>query len=256
MLVENSVFHEKVSWLWTMKRLSLLLVLGMTVGCAPETVTVRSAPQFDPQTIHVIAILPLQSLATPQRVYQSGQESSFQGGGMFEFSRSIEVNSPSASDRLPLKTMTVPKHVPNKISHMIYTKLKQRVGVQWISPEKVLELKDVNGEGREVENDFKRIGSRLSADAVIQGLVRIYRERESKYGGNPAAVGFDLQLIDTNTGATLWVGSYYEEQKPLTEDFQGFFERGGIFVTAEELAQSGVTRLMKQFPVGVTPSAE
>ena len=102
-----------------------------------------------------------------------------------------------------------------------------------------------------------RIGKRLSADAVIQGLVRIYRERDgSRIAANPAAVGFDLQLIDTNTGDTLWVGEYYEEQKPFTEVVQGFFERGGTFVTAEELAQSGVARLMKQFPIGVLPSPE
>ncbi len=257
MLVEITVFHKKVSWLCTMRLFCTLLGVILMVGCGPETVTVRSAPQFNPYTIQSIAIMPLRSLSTPQQAYQGRQGSSFQGGGMFEYSRSIGVNSPPTPDRGYNKTMTVPMYAPKKISHMIYSKLKRRGGVHWISPEEVLRLKEETGEGDDVGNATTRIGKQLSADAVIQGLVRIYRERDgSRIAANPAAVGFDLQLIDTNTGDTLWVGEYYEEQKPFTEDVQGFFERGGTFVTAEELAQSGVARLMKQFPIGVLPSPE
>ena len=43
---------------------------------------------------------------------------------------------------------------------------------------------------------------------------------------------------------------YFEEQKPLTQDLQGFFERGGRWVTAEELARSGVKRVMQRLPLG------
>ena len=258
-----SASYQLKVWLRTIVLWSAFLVMSPMVGCAPETVTVRAVPEFNPFTIQSIAIMPLQSLSTPQRAYQGRQNSSFQGGGMFEYSRSIEVNAPPTPDRGSNKTVTVPTYVPQKISHMIYTELKQRRGVRWISPEAVLQLEAVlrlnegTQDSDDVKNISKRVGQRLSVDAVIQGLVRIYRERDgSRIAANPAAVGFDLQLIDSKTGDILWVGEFYEEQKPLTEDVQGFFERGGTFVTAEELAKSGVARLMNQFPIGVSPPSE
>jgi len=48
----------------------------------------------------------------------------------------------------------------------------------------------------------------------------------------------------------LWVGDFFEEQKPLTHDFKGFLERGGTFVTAEELARAGVARVLQSLPLG------
>jgi hypothetical protein len=48
----------------------------------------------------------------------------------------------------------------------------------------------------------------------------------------------------------LWVGNYYEQQKPMTQDFLGFVQHGGVFVTAEELAQFGADEVLKRFPFG------
>ena len=46
------------------------------------------------------------------------------------------------------------------------------------------------------------------------------------------------------------MGDYFEEQKPLTEDLKGFLERGGKWVTAEELARSGAKQVMQRLPLG------
>ena len=86
---------------------------------------------------------------------------------------------------------------------------------------------------------------------MIVGQVRVYRERVGQqFAAIPAAVGFDVQIINAQDGTVVWMGDYFEEQKPLTQDLQGFFERGGRWVTAEELARSGVKRVMQRLPLG------
>jgi len=47
------------------------------------------------------------------------------------------------------------------------------------------------------------------------------------------------------TGKSCGKGNYYEKQRPMTEDFMGFIQRHGVFVTAEELAIYGVARLYR-----------
>ena len=76
----------------------------------------------------------------------------------------------------------------------------------------------------------ERVGSRLGADP-------------------PAAVGFEVKLVAPD-GMVLWVGNYYEKQRPMTEDFAGFIQRYGVFVTAEELAAYGAAELADVFPFG------
>jgi hypothetical protein len=97
----------------------------------------------------------------------------------------------------------------------------------------------------------QEVGTRLEVDGVLTGLVRTYREREgSKLGAKPAAVGFEVYLVRPSDGTVLWTGEFFEEQKPLTQDVAGFFEKGGGFVTADELAELGVQKVMNAFPVG------
>jgi hypothetical protein len=80
--------------------------------------------------------------------------------------------------------------------------------------------------------------------------VLVFQERKgNKLGGETAAVGFEIKLISAD-GTPLWAGNYYEKQKPLTEDAKGFAERGGVFVTADELAEYGATHLVDRFPFG------
>src|SRR5205823_12553298 len=99
----------------------------------------------------------------------------------------------------------------------------------------------------------KRMLSQLSADAVLVGRVLVYQERGgSKWGGEPASVGFEVKLLGPD-GTTLWVGNYYERQLPMNQDLVGFFQHGGLFVTAEELAEYGVERLIKKFPFSGRP---
>ena len=69
-------------------------------------------------------------------------------------------------------------------------------------------------------------------------------------GAKPAAVGFEMFLVRPSDGTILWKGEFFEEQKPLTQDIVGFFEKSGGFVTAQELSELGVKKVMEAFPVG------
>jgi hypothetical protein len=97
----------------------------------------------------------------------------------------------------------------------------------------------------------QEVGDRLKVDGVLMGLVRTYRERDgTRIGAKPAAVGFEVFLVQPADGVVLWKGEFFEEQKPLTQDVVGFFEKSGGFVRAKELSELGVQKVMKAFPVG------
>lgn len=94
------------------------------------------------------------------------------------------------------------------------------------------------------------LAKQLKADAALIGQVLVYQERSgSRLGADPpATVGFEVKLV-AGDGQLLWVGNYYERQRPMTEDFMGFIQRWA-FVTAEELAQYGTGEILDQFPFG------
>ncbi len=148
----------------------------------------------------------------------------------------------------------MPDSVPGMIRHMVYSQLRLKPRIQVISPETVGQILDSQGGSAQARNrreSARLLGERLGVDAVLEGVVRVYREREgTKFAAHPAAVGFEIRLVGAKDGRVLWVGDYFEEQKPLTHDFKGFLERGGTFVTAEELARTGVVRVLQSLPLG------
>lgn len=215
----------------------LLWVMMMSgLGCVPDTVTVQTAPQVNFAAIRTVAVLPFDGLSTPQQTYSETSNQLFGNQGFYEADRNFrETTSPTLPKGPPIKTMTVPPEVAAKITRMVYAKLSLRPGLTLLPPEQI------------------QPGVKLSVDAVLKGTVLVYREREgSKIAANPAAVGFEVKLVEPMTGEVLWAGNYYEEQKPMNEDFLGFIERRGLFVSAEELAQYGVDHLMKRLPLGLT----
>ena len=95
------------------------------------------------------------------------------------------------------------------------------------------------------------IAQRLGADAALSGKVLVYQERVGgRFGADPpAVVGFEAKLVAPD-GNLLWEGNYYEKQRPMTEDVMGFIRRYGMFVTADELAAYGASKLAEDLPVG------
>lgn len=231
--------------------LSLIILMGGMTACAPDTVSVQRSHQFSPKSIKRIALLPFSALPGSRGVYQSVGEGPSPNLGTSEIRQSFD----STSGPLPLRshstTIAVPESAPNLITHMVFSNLVSRPGLQTIAPE-IAAASIPNGmavsELMKSKGEIQRLGKSLAVDAILYGVVRVYRERAgTKLAAIPAAVGFEVSLIDGRTGLVLWKGDYFEEQKPLTEDVRGFFSRGGTFVTAEELARSGVHRVMERF---------
>jgi hypothetical protein len=99
----------------------------------------------------------------------------------------------------------------------------------------------------------RSVGEKTGGDAILTGVVTRFEEREGGPVGikKPASVGFEARLISTKDGTILWTGKYAETQKSLTEDLSMIFifiQRGGKWLTAEQLARYGVSEMLKTLP--------
>ena len=100
---------------------------------------------------------------------------------------------------------------------------------------------------------MKTIGQELKADGVVWGGVFRYQNRKGTGYGvqEPASVSLDLHLLRVSDGAIVWKAQSTQTQKSLTEDLFQLGEvtkRGLRWLTAEELAKSGLAEMVKPFP--------
>lgn len=228
--------------------LSSLVLCASGVACAPDTVTVRSHPQFAPHAITKVAIAPFRAFEGTQGAVQTfrftppDQDSS-------GIRRSLGGDVLSGPDRTRVTSVSIPALVPEAIRRMVYSRLTWRSHIQ-VSLTDTVPYAPQEGE-RAGEYHVQSPEQQSAVEAVLEGVVHVYREREGPpFAAISAAVGFELQLRDVRDGSVLWVGEYFEEQKPLTQDIEGFFARGGMMVTAEDLARDGVVRVLQRLPLG------
>lgn len=97
------------------------------------------------------------------------------------------------------------------------------------------------------------MGKESGADAVLSGVVYRFRQRVGTGVSvqTPASVGFGVHLIRCADGALLWADHFDETQQNLSENLlklRTFVERGGRWLTVEELAAHGLTEVMSAFP--------
>ena len=95
------------------------------------------------------------------------------------------------------------------------------------------------------------LGELVYADALISGRLLRFRERVGEEWGiqSPASVAFVIDLWDAKRGDLIWSGQFDETQKPLSQNIFAlgeFTQRGGRWLTAEELALEGVKKAMNQ----------
>ncbi|NJL18314.1 MAG: hypothetical protein HC938_15245 [Nitrospira sp.] len=149
--------------------------------------------------------------------------------------------------------MIVPGFAAEKVTELFWSRLQDRKGIS-VSYPLVNRLESALGQSESVNGASEKAAAetakRLKVDAVLIGLVSAYQERVgSRLGANPAAtVGFEARVVAVD-GKVLWIGRYYERQRPMTEDLIGFLQRW-TFVTAGELAEYGVDEVLKEFPFG------
>jgi len=99
-----------------------------------------------------------------------------------------------------------------------------------------------------------QMGKKLGADAVVSGKIFRFQQRvgTSYSVETPASVAFSMYLLRVVDGDMIWAGNFDETQQPLSENLlqiSKWAKRGGRFLTSEELAHSGLTKVMAAFPV-------
>lgn len=87
----------------------------------------------------------------------------------------------------------------------------------------------------------------LGADSLFVTKVSRYIERKGSEMGveEPASVSLTFELYETGTAKILWLYQYGETQQPLLYDvskIKKFVERGGKWVTADELALEAIEK--------------
>jgi hypothetical protein len=229
-----------------MVTLSLLMVTGL--GCSGAKVTTQASSELARYQVRTMALLPFTAMGTPQ-VRDTGDRylSTPQGARASD----IALDIPSNVESPIRQTVTVPRDAAEKITQLFWVRLRNRQGVTVLSPSDAAKAPPVASPKTTPESAAAETAKTLRADAALMGKVLVYQERVgSRLGANPpATVGFEVKLVASD-GQVLWVGNYYEKQKPMTQDFLGFVQHGGGFVTADNLAHYGVESMLKDFPFG------
>ncbi|MFC1813992.1 hypothetical protein ACFL03_15005 [Thermodesulfobacteriota bacterium] len=111
--------------------------------------------------------------------------------------------------------------------------------------------------GKKIElserNLLVETGRDLGADAVMVGHLYRFKERVGTgYSADTtASVAFDLDFVRVVDGRLIWNSHFDETQLSLSENLLNlgkFMKRKGRFVTAEELAISGLEGMFETFP--------
>jgi hypothetical protein len=231
-----------------------ILAAGLTVvlaaGCSGWKVTTESSDILPRYTVRSMALVPFASITTPQVRDQ--------GSPFFSTPQSIRqhdmsVAIPGDAEPPSRQAASVPASAAERVTQLFWKHLQSRDGLHMMSLRESAKASAVDGVLAKARPEAlaAAVARTLKADAALMGYVSMYQERVgSRLGANPAAsVGFEVKVVAAD-GQVLWVGNYYERQRPLTEDVIGFVQRFGMFVTAEELAEYGVDELMKEFPFG------
>ena len=153
----------------------------------------------------------------------------------------------------------VPVDVPGKITSWLFDRIRENKRYEMIGPNQAkgafasIVSSDQEISDREV---FVRIGQSFSADAVIVGYIYRWREREgTNYSvSRPASVAFDLYLIEPEEGIILWGDKFDKTQKSLSEnilDVGTFLKGKGRWMTADELAELGMSELLNKSPLEI-----
>ena len=233
---------------WLMALMGLALLTG--AGCSGSKVVTKSSVELPRYQIRTLALVPFTTLATPQVRDVVDQTASAPAGARRS---DMALAVPPNTEQLLRQTVTVPTRAGETVTQLLWSRLKSRQGVTVLSPSEAAKAlaSSVTAQLPAGQARAVTVAKQLKADAALIGQVLVYQERVGgRFGASPpATVGFEAKVIAAD-GQVLWEGNYYEKQRPMTEDFVGFIQRHGVFVTAEELAIYGVDHLLREFPFG------
>jgi hypothetical protein len=145
------------------------------------------------------------------------------------------------------------------LSDLLYSTAAALPKWQIVSDREVQEVLAMVPRGTEV-NRVRRLGEMVYADGVFSARIVRFRERVGEEWGakSPASVAFVVDLWDAKRGDIIWSGQFDETQKPLSENIFAigeFTQRGGKWLTAEELTHEGVKKAVSQLHQLLYPRA-
>ena len=212
--------------------------------------TTKASSDLARYQIRTIALVPFTILATPQVRDVVDQAFSMPSGARRS---DMAIAVPPNTDQLVRETVTVPMTAGDTVTQLLWSRLKARQGVTVLAPSEAAKVLASQSTTQSPAGQLPAVAvaKQLKVDASLIGQVLMYQERVGgRFGASPpATVGFEAKVIAAD-GQVLWVGNYYERQRPMIEDVMGFIQRHGMFVTAEELATYGVEHLLLEFPFG------
>jgi hypothetical protein len=231
-----------------------MAIVGLTVlvvgGCSGSKVTTKASSDLARYQIRTIALVPFTILATPQVRDVVDQAFSMPSGARRS---DMAIAVPPNTDQLVRETVTVPMTAGDTVTQLLWSRLRTRQGVTVLAPSEAAKVLASQSTTQSPAGQLPavEVAKQLKVDASLIGQVLMYQERVGgRFGASPpATVGFEAKVIAAD-GQVLWVGNYYERQRPMIEDVMGFIQRHGMFVTAEELATYGVEHLLLEFPFG------
>jgi len=235
---------------WSMALVGLAVLA--VAGCSGSKVTTKVSAELPRYQIRTIALVPFTTLATPQLRDTVGQTFSVPPGAR-RSDMAIAIAVPPNTEQPLRQTVTVPSGAGATVTQLLWSRLQTRQGVTVLSPSEAAKVlaSSTTPQPSAGQSSAVTVAKQLKADASLIGQVLVYQERVGgRFGANPpATVGFEAKVVAAD-GQVLWEGNYYEKQRPMTEDFMGFIQRHGVFVTAEGLAIYGVDHMLLEFPFG------
>ena len=242
--------HRPESVRGTLYVLTLTVLVLAVVGCSGSKVTTKSSAELPRYQIRTIALVPFTTLATPQVRDVVDQTFSAPPGARRS---DMAISVPPNTEQPFRQTVTVPTGAGDIVTQLLWSRLMARQGMTVLSPGEAAKALASSATPQSPAGQLPAVmvAKQLKADASLIGQVLVYQERVGgRFGASPpATVGFEAKVVAAD-GQVLWEGNYYEKQRPMTEDFMGFIQRHGVFVTAEELAIYGVDHMLLEFPFG------
>jgi hypothetical protein len=182
---------------------------------------------------------------------------------IFPFKNMSAVYGENVNVRCPISgkvfmTGKVAEDADNMLTEQLFVLLKDRKDIELIPASQsrgvVSDLLSEDKKKLSERNLLIETGRALKADLVLSGYIFRFRERVGgKYSVDlPASVAFDIHLIRVADGHLLWSEHFDETQRPLSENlFQlgSFLQRKAKWITANEMAESGLKNILKTFPV-------
>lgn len=225
------------SWVMTTIRPKAILMVGIAIllvgvaGCGTDTVVSPPAP--DLSAVRTLLVIPFQNLS---KIY----------------GENVNARCPLTGEMF--MTGPVPDAAPTMLTEHLRSFFQTHTDDALVPPEEawriyadIIPTPDAPAPGLPV---LARSGREAGADIVVTGhLYRFSRRVGRTYAVQaPASVAFDVHLIQSETGRLLWSGHFDETQQSLSENLltvETFLERGGQWVTAEQMARAGLDRVLK-----------